>query len=78
MVVELYKKIGKYQDKETGKDKQFVNFYLKCGDQMIRVEPVYFPSEKYEGRDPFFLGRKSVMEAFATILPEKDDEAGVK
>ena len=77
MEVALFKKIGKYQDKETGKDKQYVNFYLKCGDQLIRVDPVYFPSEKYDGRDPFYLGRKSVMEAFATTLPDKDGETGV-
>ena len=71
MLVELYKKKGTYKDKETGKEKAYTNFYVKCGDQMIPVEPVYFPNAKCDGRDPGYLGRKSVLEAFAVTLPEK-------
>ena len=70
MTVELVKKKGTYKDKE-GKDKPYVNFYVKCGDQMIPVEPKYFPNEKCEGRDPGFAGRKAVLDAFATELPDK-------
>lgn len=74
MTVELFKKVGTYKDQE-GKDKRFTNFYVKCGDQMIVVEPKYFPKAEFEGRDPSFAGRKAVLEAFATPLPEKEDGA---
>lgn len=76
MVVELYKKSGTYNDKSTGKDKRFTNFYVKCNDRLIPVTPVYFPNEKLEGRDPDYQGRKSVLEAFAEELPAKDAAAG--
>jgi hypothetical protein len=69
MVVELYKKSGTYNDKTSGKEKRFTNFYVKCNDQLIPVEPVYFPNEKLEGRDPQYGGRKAVLEAFADELP---------
>ncbi|MBP3437633.1 MAG: hypothetical protein J6K61_07005 [Clostridia bacterium] len=72
MQVQLFKKYGTYQDKETGKDKRFVNFYIKCGDQLIVVEPKYFPNPKFDDRDPGFAGRKAVLEAFAELLPEKE------
>lgn len=72
MEVKLYKKKGNYTDKQTGREKPFVNFYVQCGDQMIPVEPKYFPNEKCENRDPQFPGRKAVMEAFAEELPEKE------
>ena len=72
MVVELFKKKGKYVDKNSGKEKEFTNFYVKCGDQLIPVEAVYFPNQKCEGRDPGYQGRKAVLEAFAVTLPEKD------
>ena len=70
MTVELFKKVGTYQEKDTGKEKRFVNFYVKCGDQMVVVEPKYFPNANFEGRDPGFAGRKAVLEAFATELPD--------
>ena len=72
MTVELFKKNGTYTDKD-GKEKRFTNFYVQCGDQMIVVEPKYFPNDKFEGRDPGFAGRKAVLEAFATVLPEKKE-----
>lgn len=75
MAVQLFKKYGTYQDKETGKEKRFVNFYVMCGDQLVPVEPKYFPSEKFDGRDPNFSGRKMLLEASAQLLPEKEDGA---
>ncbi len=72
MTVQLFKKLGKYTDKQSGKEKQFTNFYVQCGDQMIPVEVVYFPNPKCEDRDPQYAGRKSVMEAFAETLSEKE------
>ena len=73
MTVQLYKKYGTYTDKESGKEKRFVNFYVKCGDQMVVVEPKYFAQDKFDGRDPNFAGRKAVLEAFAELLPEKEE-----
>ena len=75
MTVQLFKKYGTYTDKESGKEKRFVNFYVQCGDQMIVVEPKYFPNPKFDDRDPFFAGRKAVLEAFADILPEREEGA---
>ena len=76
MEVKLYKKIGTYTEKETKKEKLFTNFYVQCGDQMIPVEPKYFPNAKCDNRDPQFAGRKAVLEAFAEPLPEKEQTAG--
>ena len=73
MTVQLFKKVGTYKDKD-GKDKRFTNFYVQCGDQMIVVEPKYFPNPKFEDRDPGFAGRKAVLEAFADILPEREGD----
>ena len=71
MTVNLFKKVGTYVDKKDGKEKRFVNFYVQIGDQMIPIEPKYFPNDRFEGRDPGFAGRKAVMEAMAEILPDK-------
>ena len=74
MTVKLFKKVGTYVDKKDGKEKRFVNFYVQIGDQMIPVEPKYFPQDRFEGRDPGFAGRKAVMEAMAETLPDKPSE----
>ena len=75
MKVELFKKQGTYVDKNTNKEKQYTNFYVKCGDKLIPVEPVFFPNAALEGRDPGYSGRKSVLEAFAETLPERPAES---
>ena len=75
MTVQLFKKNGTYTDKE-GKEKRFTNFYVECGDQMIVVEPKYFPNPKFDDRDLGFASRKAVLEAFAEPLPEKEDATG--
>lgn len=71
--VKLYKKEGTYFNKEKQKDVPYTNFYVQCGSELIAVQPCYFPNDKCEGRDPGFLGRKSVLSAFAEPLPEKDE-----
>lgn len=71
MQVQLFKKSGKYTDKSTGKEKSFTNFYVKCGDALVPVEVCYFPQDKFDGRDPNYNGRKQVMSAFASPLPDK-------
>ena len=70
MQVKLYKKKGTYVDKKDNKEKQYTNFYVECGDKLIPVEPVFFPNSALDGRDPGYSGRKSVLEAFAELLPE--------
>lgn len=73
MQVELFKKKGTYL--QDGQDKYFTRFYLKCGDSLIPVEPTYFSRKDEDGndlRDYQYSGRKSVMEAFASELPDKE------
>ena len=72
MLVPLLKKKGTYKDKE-GKEKTFTNFYVKCGDRMIAVEPVYFPDPKNNDRDLGYAVRKGVLDSFADELPAKDE-----
>lgn len=73
--VGLFKKVGTYTDKE-GREKQYINFYLRCGDALIPVEPKFFANE--EGHDYQFNGRKAVMSAMAEVLPEKSDSGKKK
>lgn len=72
--VQLFKSKKPYKDKKTGKEKIATNFYIKCGDdaELIAIDIHYFPNAKLENRDPGFLGRKAVMEAFATSLPDQE------
>ena len=76
MQVNLYKKVGKYTDKD-GKEKSFVNFYVECGDKKIPVEVSYFPNEKCDNRDPNYSGRKEVLGAFAETLPDIEEKKEV-
>ena len=70
MEVKLYAEKGTYKDKE-GKDQQFTNFYLKCGNQMIPIEPKYF--KKRDGAsDKGFIVRKGILDSFAEPLPSKE------
>ena len=72
MEIKLYKKEGTYFDEKSQKDKQFTNFYLKIGNDLIPVEVKYFPNDKFEGRDPGYSARRAVLSAFAEVLPEKN------
>lgn len=69
-LVELCKKVGKYTDKKTGKEKSYVNFYVRCGDTLIPIEPCFFPDPNNDNRDFGYNGRKEVLKAFAEMLPE--------
>lgn len=71
MQVQLFKKVGKYVDKEDGKEKSSVRFYLRCGDNLVPIEVTYF--KNYEGKDYQYNGRKEVLKAFADNLPEKEN-----
>lgn len=73
MQVQLFKKVGTYTDKKDGKEKPFTNFYVMCGDALVPVEVCYFPNPKCDDRDPQYNGRKQVLSAFASTLPDKHD-----
>ena len=64
--VELFKQTGKYTDKK-GEEKNFTNFYVKCGDELVPVQVKFFEND--EGNDPRYAPRKAVMSAFASLLP---------
>ena len=72
-VVNLFKRKKKYTGAD-GKEKVATNFYVKCGEEgeLIAVDIHYFPNPKLNDRDPAFLGRKAVLEAFATTLPDEE------
>ncbi len=80
--VKLYKKLAKYTGKEkdpkTGVEKEVektaTNFYIKCGDALIRVDVKYFGTD--DKPDKQFVSRKSVMSAFAEELPDKPENKG--
>lgn len=71
MQVGLFKKTGKYTDSKTGEEKNYTNFYIKCGDSMIPVEVSYFADPKNDNKDRNFGSRRDVVKAFAETLPEK-------
>ena len=73
MLVELFKREGTYKDKE-GQEKRYVNFYVKCNDTMIPVEPCFFPKADKGGKDPGYAPRKEVLKTFATALPPLPDK----
>ncbi len=75
MQVQLLKKKGKYLDKNTGEEKYFTRFYLRCNDKLIPVEPTYFAKKDDKGNDLpdyQFSKRKEVLDAFADDLPDKE------
>ena len=74
--VNLFKRKKKYTGND-GKEKIATNFYLKCGEEgeLIAIDIHYFPNPKTEDRDVGFMGRKAVLEAFATTLPDEEETA---
>ncbi|MCM1440223.1 MAG: hypothetical protein NC131_13620 [Roseburia sp.] len=72
MQVLLFKKSGTYTDRD-GQEKQYTNFYVKCGDSLVPVNVPYFEGE--DGRDYQYNGRKEVLKAFADILPDKNNSS---
>lgn len=66
--VELFKKTGTYTNKD-GEEKNYTNFYVRCGDMNVPVQVSYFEGE--DGKDPQYNARKAVMSAFAEPLPDK-------
>ena len=74
MQVELLKKTGSYVDKNDGKEKKSIQFYLKVNESLIPVEPTYYHKKDENGKDLQDFGyskRKFALETFASELPEK-------
>ena len=69
MTVELFKKEKPYISKE-GEEKIGTSFYVKCGDELVCVEPVYFGKENKP--DKGYGIRKAMLSAFATKLPDQE------
>ena len=71
--VSLFKRKVSYKG-ENGEEKQATNFYIRCGEEgdLIAVDIHYFPNPKCDNRDPGFLGRKAVMENYATTLSKSE------
>lgn len=67
--LKLFKKNVKYTDKDKN-EKTATNFYLKCGDALVPIEVKFFAS-KEDGKDKQYIGRKTVLSAFAEELPDK-------
>lgn len=72
MQVQLFKKVGTYIDQKDGKEKPFTNFYVRCGDKLVPIEPSFFPDKNHDNKDYQYAGRKEVLKAFADILPDKE------
>lgn len=71
--VNLLKKKGTYVDKETGEEKPFTNFFVRCGDVHVPIEVKYYEDKK-TGRDPRYRERCVLLSAFAEDLPDRDDK----
>lgn len=62
----LYKKTRKVE--KDGKKKVYVNFYVKCGEDLIPVQVRFFPND--DGVDPMFKARKMTLKNFAEELSD--------
>lgn len=65
--VTLLKQNVKYV--KDGEGKTAINFFLQCGNERVPIEIKYFEGE--DGKDKFYLARKTLLGAFAELLPEK-------
>lgn len=73
-MVNLFKKSYTYKDKD-GNEKQGTRFYAGCGDNLVPIEVTYFDKKDSSGKslgDSQYQSRKSVLSAFAEVLPDKD------
>lgn len=69
MQVELMKKKTEYTDK-NGEQRTAQNFFIKCGDMLVPIAVRYF-EDKETGEDKQYATRKTLLSAFATDLPDK-------
>lgn len=69
-MIELLKKKAEFTNKD-GKTVKTTNFYLKCGDTLVAIEPKYF-KQKDGSNDNGYSGRVAVLKSYAAELPDKD------
>lgn len=74
--VKLYKKLATYTDK-NGEEKQATNFFVACGDQFVPIDVKYF-EDKETGIDKNYRVRKTLLSAFAELLPEWENNGKKK
>jgi hypothetical protein len=73
MQVNLYKRNVEYTNQD-GEVKTATNYFVQCGDVLVPVEVKYF-EDKQTGEDRNYRTRRSLMSAFAELLPDrKKDE----
>ena len=70
MTVQLFKSTGKFTNQE-GKEVNFTNFFLKCGESLIPIQVKNFSTS--EKPDKNYSGRKAVLSAFAEKLADEDN-----
>lgn len=71
--VKLYKKLAPYVDKD-GKNQTATNLFVMCGDQLVPIEVKYF-EDKETHIDKNYRVRKTLISAFADLLPEREKKA---
>ena len=72
MEVNLIKVETQYVDKkDDNKTKTATSFFVKCGDDLIGVQVVYYKNKNGEP-DKSYLSRKAVLSAFATPVSLND------
>ena len=69
--VKLYKKLATYTNKD-GEEKQATNFFIACGDELVPIDIKYF-EDKETGIDKNYRVRKTLLSAFAELLPEREN-----
>ncbi len=70
MTVELFKKLNTYKDATSGEEKKATRFFIKCNEELIPIEVTYFGTS--DKPDTQYRSRKSVLNAFAAKLPDKE------
>lgn len=71
--VKLYKKLVPYVDKD-GENRIATNLFVMCGDQLVPIEVKYF-EDKETHVDKNYRVRKTLLSAFADLLPEREKKA---
>ena len=74
--VKLYKKLATYTNKD-GEEKQATNFFIACGDEFVPIDIKYF-EDKETGIDKNYRVRKTLLSAFAELLPERENNGKKK
>ena len=72
--VKLYKKPYTYTNKD-GEETKATRFYVKCGDTLIPIEPVYYSKKDEDGnnvKDTGYAARKAVLSSYSEVLPDKE------